>query len=55
MFGKGGKRYLVDSQSRKVRVVLSLPQEIYRAFARSPDNRTIYISLDAAEADVGLD
>ncbi len=54
MFGQGGKLYLVDSVSRRVREVLSLPQELYRAFALSPDNRTIYFSLDSEEADVWL-
>jgi TolB protein len=50
-----GKIFLLDSQSKKVREVLSVaPQEVDGRMTRSRDDRLIYFGLKAAEADIWL-
>ncbi|MBI3667113.1 MAG: hypothetical protein HY236_12980 [Acidobacteria bacterium] len=56
LFQNRDKLYLLDSQSRKAREILSAaPHSITRTGARlSPDNRTIYFSVAVTEADIWL-
>jgi serine/threonine protein kinase/Tol biopolymer transport system component len=56
LFNHDGRLWLVDSDTRRAREVLSLaPQEIARrGFAVSPDDRTIYFSLASTESDIWL-
>lgn len=54
LFSHQGKLYLLDSATRKYREVLSLPQQNLGAVGLSPDDRRIYYTVMAAEADVWL-
>jgi hypothetical protein len=46
--------YLLDTRSRKVREVLSLPPNDISGVVPSPDNRRIYFGVNSVEADVWL-
>jgi Tol biopolymer transport system component/predicted Ser/Thr protein kinase len=53
LFGYSGKLYLVDSRTRKVHEVLSVaPYEVSADAKPSPDDRWIYFTLIANEADI---
>jgi Tol biopolymer transport system component len=55
LFRHQGKLYLVDSQSKKVREVLSVvPNEFGNGFTISRDDRQLYFSLVTTEADIWL-
>ena len=54
LFSNHGKLYLIDSVTRKYHEVLSLPQQTLGSVGLSPDERTIYYTMKAAEADVWL-
>ncbi|MCA1603538.1 MAG: hypothetical protein LC776_18480 [Acidobacteria bacterium] len=55
LFQKQGKLYLIDSQSKKVRELLSVaPNEFGIGVTLSRDDRQIYFSLVTTEADIWL-
>ena len=54
LFSRQGQLFLVDSVTRKYHQVLSLPQQTLGSVALSPDQRFIYYTVAAAEADVWL-
>ena len=55
LFQSKGKLYLMDSQSKKVREVLSVaPNEFGNGVTISRDDRQIYFSLVTTEADIWL-
>ena len=54
LFSDQGKLFLIDSATRKPRELLSLPQQTLGSVALSPDERVIYYTVTAAEADVWL-
>jgi Tol biopolymer transport system component/tRNA A-37 threonylcarbamoyl transferase component Bud32 len=54
LFSDQGKLFLIDSATRKHREVLSLPQQTLGSVGLSPDERTIYYTVTAAEADLWL-
>ena len=54
LFTHQGKLHLLDSQSKKIREVLSLPGNSVGSFSISPDSRRLYFSLSRVEADVWL-
>ena len=55
LFQKQGKLYLIDSQSKKVRELLSVaPNEFGIGVTISRDDRLIYFSLATTEADIWL-
>ena len=54
LFSHRGTLYLIDSVSGVRREVLSLPQNSLGSVGVSADNRTIYFTVRAAEADVWL-
>jgi len=55
LFQHQGKLYLIDSQSKKVREVLSVaPNEFGNGVTLSRDDRQIYFSLVTTEADIWL-
>jgi Tol biopolymer transport system component/predicted Ser/Thr protein kinase len=54
LFSHHGKLFLIDAISAEYREVLSLPQETLGSVGVSRDNRAIYITQNAAEADVWL-
>jgi eukaryotic-like serine/threonine-protein kinase len=54
LFSHRGTLHLIDSVSRARQEVLSLPQNNLGSVGLSPDNRTIYFTVRAAEADVWL-
>lgn len=49
-----GKIFLIDSQSRKTREIFSHPQFLLSSAAIAPDNRRIYYTATAHEADIHL-
>lgn len=54
LFSNHGQLFLVDSVTRKYHQVLSLPQQTLGSVALSPDERSIFYAVAAAEADVWL-
>ncbi len=54
LFSNHGELFLIDSVTRKYQRVLSLPQQTLGSVALSPDERSIYYTVAAAEADVWL-
>jgi len=55
LFQNQGKLYLIDSQSKKVREVLSVaPNKLGLGVTRSRDDRLIYLSLVTTEADIWM-
>jgi Tol biopolymer transport system component len=55
MFENRSKLYVVDSQTKKPREILSVaPRQIYSAPALSRDNRSIYIPVATFEADLWM-
>ena len=54
LFRFGGEIYFVDSDTKKVRPVLSFAPHEIRSFCLSKDNRAIYYTLRRTEADVWL-
>ena len=52
LFVHSGKLYLVDSQAGRVKELLSLAPQVAVMGAASRDDRWIYFSLQATEADV---
>lgn len=55
LFRHQGKLYLIDSQSKKVRELLSVaPNEFGHGVTLSRDDRLIYFTLDVIEADIWL-
>ena len=55
LFQHQGKLYLIDSQSKKVRELLSVaPNEFGNGVTISRDDRQIYFSLATTEADIWL-
>jgi serine/threonine protein kinase len=54
LFGDGDKITLIDSQSRKVREVLSVAPNSLNRLSISRDDRRIYFSVAVAEADIWL-
>jgi eukaryotic-like serine/threonine-protein kinase len=52
LFEYSGKLYLVDSQSRKAHEVLSVPPYVAYAANPSRDDRWVYFTLEANEADI---
>jgi Tol biopolymer transport system component len=55
LFNHQGKLYLIDSQSKKVREVLSVaPNEFGNGVTLSRDDRQLYFSLVTTEADIWL-
>jgi Tol biopolymer transport system component len=54
LFSHQGKLFLIDSVTRKYRELLSLPQQTLGSVGLSHDERTIFYTLRAAEADVWL-
>jgi Tol biopolymer transport system component len=51
---RDGAVYLMDSQSRKVRQMISVAPNEVIGDAISPDNRWIYFTLQVTEADIWL-
>ena len=51
---RDGAVYLMDSQSRKVRQIVSVAPNEVGGDAISPDNRWIYFALQVTEADIWL-
>ncbi len=54
LFAGGGKLYVVDSDSRRVREVLSIPPNELEAPSLSGDDRTIVFRISVTEADIWL-
>ncbi len=54
LFFSDGKIFLVDTQSKKYREVISVTPERFGAFGVSKDNRLLFVSVDTSEADVWL-
>ncbi len=55
LFQNQGKLYLIDSQSKKVRELLSVaPNEFGVGVTISRDDRQVYFSLVTTEADIWL-
>lgn len=54
LFGDGDKIKLVDSQSRKVREVLSVAPNSFWCLSVSRDDRRIYFTVIVAQADIWL-
>ncbi|MEO7987528.1 MAG: protein kinase [Gemmatimonadales bacterium] len=54
LFSHHGQLFLIDRTTGKYRQVLSLPQQMLGSVALSPDERSIYYTVMAAEADVWL-
>jgi hypothetical protein len=55
LFQNQGKLYLIDSQSKKVRELLSVaPNEFGMGVTISRDHRQLYFSLVTTEADIWL-
>jgi dipeptidyl aminopeptidase/acylaminoacyl peptidase len=54
MFSHQGKLFLIDSANGKYHEVLSLPQQTLGSVGLAHDERTIYYTMMAAEADVWL-
>jgi eukaryotic-like serine/threonine-protein kinase len=54
LFGFQGKLFLVDSQSKKVHEVLSVPGETLTGPGLSRDNRQIYFTRGTNEADIWM-
>ncbi len=54
IFARDDKIYLLDSQTKKTRLIFSVAPNGLQALGISRDNRTIYYSLTTTEADVWL-
>jgi eukaryotic-like serine/threonine-protein kinase len=54
LFSYQGKLFLVDRASRNSREILELPQRNLGSVGLSADNRTIYLTSMAAEADIWM-
>ncbi|MCA1636448.1 MAG: hypothetical protein LC802_22855 [Acidobacteria bacterium] len=54
LFDSQGKLYLIDSQSKKVREILSVAPSRFQFVTLSRDDRQIYFSLVTTEADIWL-
>lgn len=54
LFSDQGRLFLIDSATRKYQKVLELPQQNLGSVGLSSDERTIYYTVMAAEADVWL-
>ncbi len=54
LFQNEGKLWMVDSQTKKVKELLSVDPHTLGNFALSRDNRMIYFNLNANEADIWL-
>jgi len=54
LFSHEGKLFLVDTATRKSHQLMALPQRSLGSVGLSPDGRTIYYTVMAAEADVWL-
>ena len=54
LFSDQGKLFLIDSTTRKYREVLALPQRTLGSVGLSRDDRHLYYTVMAAEADVWL-
>ena len=54
LFRFDGEIYFVDSETKKVRTILSFNQHEIPSFCLSKDNRTIFYTLRRTEADVWL-
>ena len=54
LFRFDGGLYFVDSETKKVRTILSFSPHEIRSFCLSKDNRSIYYTLKQTEADVWL-
>ena len=54
LFSHEGKLFLVDSTTRKYQQIMALPQRSLGSVGLSPDGRSIYYTVMAAEADVWL-
>lgn len=54
LFSHRGTLFLIDSATGKRKEILALPQNSLGSVGLSADNRTIYFTLQAAEADVWM-
>ena len=54
LFSHEGKLFLVDTATRQSHQLMALPQRSLGSVGLSPDGRTIYYTVMAAEADVWL-
>jgi Tol biopolymer transport system component len=54
LFSSGGKLYLIDSVTRKIREILSIAGETLSAPAVTQDNRWIYFQRGTSEADIWM-
>jgi serine/threonine protein kinase/dipeptidyl aminopeptidase/acylaminoacyl peptidase len=54
LFSSGGKLYLIDSVTRRVREILSVAGETLSAPAVTQDNRWIYFQRGTSEADIWM-
>ncbi len=54
LFQHQGKLYLIDSQSKKVRELLSVAPNEFAGVTLSRDDRQLYFSLVTTEADIWL-
>ncbi|CAN5733898.1 hypothetical protein BH24ACI5_BH24ACI5_27360 [soil metagenome] len=54
LFSHRGKLFLIDSVSGRQKEILSLPQNSLGSIGLSEDNRTIYFTLQSAEADIWM-
>ena len=54
LYSHRGKLLVIDSVSGRQKEILSLPQNTLGSVGLSKDNRTIYFTLQSAEADVWM-